>query len=173
MTLIHENAANISSLETNGEIQKQQKIQQTIIAPVDGIVKSINFHTLGGVIGQGQEVAELLPNNDLWMEIEIMNQDIGKVEIGQKVEVKLDAYNFQEYGKIEGTLTDISPDTIWSESKGWIYQGKISLSKEQIQGVEIQAGLEGTAEIKVDERRIIEFFLELIVEHFDGSLEIE
>ena len=32
--------------------------------------------------------------------------------------------------------------------------------------------LECTTEIKVGERKIIEFFMEPIVEHFDGSLEV-
>ena len=33
-------------------------------------------------------------------------------------------------------------------------------------------GMEGTAEVKVDERRILDFFLEPLVEHFDGSLKV-
>ena len=34
-------------------------------------------------------------------------------------------------------------------------------------------GMEGTAEVKVDERRILEFFLAPLVEYFDGSLKIK
>lgn len=38
--------------------------------------------------------------------------------------------------------------------------------------IQIGVGMECTTEIKVGERKIIEFFMEPIVEHFDGSLEV-
>lgn len=107
---------------------------------------------------------------------EILNQDIGCIQTGQETAIKLDAYNFQDYGKLEGVMVSISPDAIWDEQKGWIYQGKVSINldkfKQRNPGLEMTVGMEGTVEVKVDERRILDFFLEPIVEHFDGSLKV-
>ena len=38
--------------------------------------------------------------------------------------------------------------------------------------VPISSGMSGTAEIKLEERRVIEFFLEPVFEYFDNSLKV-
>ena len=52
----------------------------------------------------------------------------------------------------------------------------VSVDSEKFQqansDIEVAVGMEGTAEVKVKERRIVEFFLEPLVEHFDGSLKV-
>lgn len=91
--------------------------------------------------------------------------------------IKLDTFDFQEYGKLEGVVVFVSPDAVWNDLYGWVYKAKIAIDEEKFKqknpGIEIGVGMECTAEVKVDERRIIEFFLEPIVEHFDGSLKIK
>ena len=90
--------------------------------------------------------------------------------------MKMDAFNFQEYGKLEGVIAFVSPDAIFEENKGWIYKVKIAIDDtvfaEKNPEIQIGVGMECTTEIKVGERKIIEFFMEPLVEHFDGSLEV-
>lgn len=42
----------------------------------------------------------------------VQNRDIGFVKTGQRVAVKLEAFNFTDYGLIEGTVGNISRDAI-------------------------------------------------------------
>ena len=42
----------------------------------------------------------------------MQNKDIGFVKVGQRVAVKLEAFNFTDYGLIEGTVETISRDAI-------------------------------------------------------------
>lgn len=57
-----------------------------------------------------------------------------------------------------------------------MYPVKIAISKKSFyvnnKTVEITSGMSGTAEIKLDERPIIEFFFEPIFEYFDDSLKV-
>ncbi len=175
--LIRENQNNISTQEANQEIETVSLGEQVLVSPVDGVIKTLEVNTVGGVLTASQSVATVVPDNaQMLAEVEILNQDIGYVKPGQESAIKLDTYNFQDYGKLEGVIVSVSPDAIWDERRGWVYKGKISINSEKFRqrnlDAEVAVGMEGTAEVKVDERRILDFFLEPLVEHFDGSLKV-
>lgn len=133
-TLIRENERNISAQEANEKLQEVSVGEQMLVSPVDGVVKTLDVNTVGGVLAAGQEVATIVPEGtQMLAEIDILNQDIGNVQAGQECVIKLDAYNFQDYGKLEGKIVSVSPDAIWDDRKGWIYKGKIAINAEQFQ----------------------------------------
>lgn len=176
-SMIVQNQNSITTQRANQEIQKITIDEQTLISPVDGIIKTLEINTIGGVVASSQTVATVVPyDSQMIVEINVQNRDIGYIKNGQEVVIKLDTFDFQEYGKLEGTVVFISPDAIWDDTYGWIYKAKIAINEESFKQrnpyTEIGVGMQCTAEVKVDERRIIEFFLEPIVEHFDGSLKI-
>ncbi|MCM1105553.1 MAG: HlyD family efflux transporter periplasmic adaptor subunit [Blautia sp.] len=176
--LLVENENRISAQEGDYEKQQIYAEQQKIVAPVDGIIRTLDVNTKGAALTMAQPVAELLPDGgQMIVEVTVLNQDIGCIQVGQPVALKLDAYNFQEYGKLEGTIVSISPDALPDEQRGWVYQAKVEIDDEAFReknpDAEIGTGLECTAEVKIGERRIIDFFLEPIVEHFDGSLKVQ
>ncbi len=94
---------------------------------------------------------------------QILNKDIGFIHEGQPVRVKLEAYNFTDYGLIEGVVDNISRDAIQDENLGLVYNARIKLNKTTINigGVDqpIGPGLQVQAEIKTGERRIIDYLL--------------
>jgi len=176
--LIVENEIQINDSQSNLEIQTINMEQQTLVSPVDGIVKTLEVNTTGGVLTTAQTVATVVPDGaQMIIEADILNKDVGSVQIGQTVAIKLDALNFQKFGKVEGVIVAISPDAVLDQQKGWVYKAKIAIDeddfKERNPGMEIGIGMECTAEVKIGERRIIDFFLEPIVEHFDGSLKVQ
>ncbi len=176
--MIVANEQKISSLQADYEIQTIGLKQQVIVSPVDGIVKTLEINTVGGVLAAGQPVASIVPKDaQMIVEADIRNQDIGYVQPGQPVVMKLDTYNFQDYGKLEGTIVSISPDAVQDEQKGWVYKVKIAIdtaSYEELNPeIKVGVGMECTAEIKIGERKIIDFFLEPLTEHFDGSLKVK
>jgi len=176
--LIVENEIQINDSQSNLEIQTINMEQQTLVSPVDGIVKTLEVNTTGGVLTTAQTVATVVPDGaQMIIEADILNKDVGSVQIGQTVAIKLDALNFQKFGKVEGVIVAISPDAVLDQQKGWVYKAKIAIDeddfKERNPGMEIGIGMECTAEVKIGERRIIDSFLEPIVEHFDGSLKVQ
>lgn len=176
--LIVQNANSINSEEANQEIQKISVKEQTLVSPVNGVVRTMEINTIGGVVASTQTIATVVPDeSQMIIEINIQNKDIGYIQNGQEVVIKLDAFDFQEYGKLEGTVAYISPDAVWSDNQGWVYKAKIAIDEEKFKlknpEVQIGVGMECTAEVKVGKRRIIDFFLEPLVEHFDGSLKVK
>ncbi len=176
-SLIVQNTESINTHKSNKEIQMIGVNEQTLVSPVNGVVRTLEINTIGGVVASAQTIATIVPDDSqMIVEIDIHNKDIGYIQNGQEVVIKLDTFDFQEYGKVKGIVAYISPDAVWSDSQGWIYKAKIVINKDEFKSnnpsVEIGVGMQCTAEVKIGERRIIDFFLEPLVEHFDGSLKV-
>lgn len=84
-----------------------------IKAPLRGVVKNIRINTLGGVIGAGQDIMEIVPvEGPLLVEAYIRPQDVAFIKPNDQALVKLTAYDYSLYGGLEGVVTLISPDTL-------------------------------------------------------------
>jgi hemolysin D len=84
---------------------------QTLRAPIDGTVQQMHIATIGAVVTPAQQLLSVVPD-DSHIEIEAVleNRDVGFVEIGQQVELKIDAFPFTRYGLLRGKVTSIDRD---------------------------------------------------------------
>lgn len=166
----------IIELENNLVKAKQILAQTTITAPVDGTVLSLTVKTIGGVVNAGQQLAQIVPEKvPLYVDAALDNQDVGFVEPGQRVVVKVATYPFQRYGYLEGTVENISPDAIQDDKKSLIYKAKIKLNDEKSSKqnqLKLLPGMSVSAEITTGQRRIIEFFLDPLMTKADESLKV-
>lgn len=138
-----------------------------IVAPVDGRVGQLALHTVGGVVTEAQALLTVVPD-DVTLEVEawVSNKDIGFVMQNQRAEVKVETYNFQKYGTFDATVREVSPDAAKQTEKDTEYKYRVllSLDRSSVKMVEREAqlapGMAATAEIKIRQKRIIEFFLD-------------
>lgn len=136
----------------------------TIKAPVRGIVKGLNVHTVGGVIEPGQVLMELVPmQNKLEVEAMLSPRHIGRLQPGQPVKIKVSAYDFSRYGNLGGTLKKISASTFQNENKESFYKARIALSQNYI-GQDpsrnlVLPGMTVDATIVTGEKTILQYLL--------------
>ncbi len=171
------NNQQLEDYKTDLQLRTNESNYQVLTSPTDGTIQSVAVTTIGGVVTSAQPLVSIVPQNaELVIEADVLNRDIGYVFNGQDVSVKLDTFSFQKYGTVNGRIIYVSPTAVEDERKGLIYKIKVEIDKTSfnINGVDtpISPGMSGTAEIKIEERRIIEFFLEPIFEYFDDSLKI-
>ena len=111
---------------------------------------------------------------DLVVEAMVLNKDIGFLQEGQSVAVKVDTFNFTKYGLISGTLQSLSDDAIQDENLGLIYSARVHLDQDHlmVEGnrVRLSPGMSVTTEVKTGTRRIIEFFLAPLLRYQQESL---
>lgn len=141
----------------------------TIVAPTAGRVYNLAVHTVGGIVTDAQPLMQIVPDDvPLVFEVYVENKDIGFVKIGMPVEVKVDSFNFQKYGMIDGKVTEIGADSYKEPSDVETYNkfrvvvtptGKNSID---VMGEEVplSVGMSVNAEIKIKEKRIVDFFLD-------------
>ena len=143
----------------------QKSRQATIVSPVDGRVAQLAVHTMGGVVKAAQSLMVIVPEGTrLEVEAWAANKDIGFLRVGQVAEVKIETFNFQRYGTINATLTDISADAKEDKTRGNVYRVVLQLERQDVEvagrNAPLSPGMTATAEIKIREKRIIEFFLD-------------
>ncbi len=156
-------------LALKAELDKAQKAldMKKLVSPVDGLVQGIGNNTLGGVVTPAQPIMSIVPEDTpLVLEAFVLNRDIGFIEMGQEVEVKLDTFSFQKYGSLKGEILNIGADAVEREGMGYVYKILVAFHDTSLEVgnrvVSISPGLTATAEIKLEKRRIIEFFIPAI-----------
>lgn len=153
---------------------QQRNALQRLTAPVSGVVQQLSVHTVGGVVTPAQILMTIVPTDaEIYVEALFQNKDIGFIEPGQSVEVKIDAFPFTQHGAIEGTLTMLSQDAVEQEGAGWVFPARITLHRSSIsvhgRSVGLTAGMSVGAEVSTGQRHIIEFVLAPLVKHFSES----
>ncbi|WP_300302447.1 HlyD family type I secretion periplasmic adaptor subunit [Ferrovibrio sp.] len=171
----NETMRKVSSLEEEVLKAEQRHDLQTLAAPLDGVVQQLAIHTIGGVVTPAQPLLAIVPDGDgLEAEIMLQNRDIGFIQPGQGVEIKLETFLFTKYGTIPGRVASVSRDAVPDEKRGLIYPARISLDRAWIdvdgQRFVLGAGMALTAEIKTDQRRFIDYLLSPIMRYRDESM---
>lgn len=135
-----------------------------IKASVRGIVKGLKAHTLGGVIPPGGVVAELVPlEKELIVEARISTRDIGHVQVGLPVRVKVVTYDFARYGGITGELRDISASTFLDEQGEPYYKGIVALDRSYVgydpERNRVLPGMTVQADINTGKKTLLQYLL--------------
>ena len=85
---------------------KDELGRRVVVSPIDGIVKKVWVHTIGGVVQPGMDLVEVVPSNEtLVVEAELPVSDVGLVQLNQKVKVRLAGAISVEYDVITVLLT--------------------------------------------------------------------
>ncbi len=148
---------------------------QSLTAPVDGVVQQLAVHTLGAVVQPADPLLVVVPGEgELIVEALILNKDVGFVEEGDSVEVKLEAFPFTKYGVIDGLLENISNDAIEDETLGLVYRATVKFDRQTIRvegkDIALSPGMAATVEVKTGKRRIIEYLLSPLLRYRDEAL---
>ena len=169
---------------------------QTLRAPIDGTVQQIHIASVGAVVTPAQQLLSVVPD-DSQIEIEAVleNRDVGFVEVGQPVELKIDAFPFTRYGLLRGKVISIDRDA----EAAPVNQSNVAGAERQADEIDrVQAserlrytvhiaivsgdfnvdgraapllpGMSAKAEILTGKRRIIDFLLAPLREHAHDAL---
>ncbi len=142
--------ANIENAIANWELDFQIK------APIDGTITYLQSLSQNEFVTSGKELFAIVPNNQDYIgQIKIQQAGYGKIEVGQKVRIKLDNFPYQEYGQLDGAVKEISviPNEESYLVKVTLLEGvKSSYNKELTYTPEMA----GTAEIITKDLRLME-----------------
>jgi hemolysin D len=141
-------------------------------APQAGIVKDVATTSKGAVVQPGMVLLTLVPKGEqLLAEVQVKNEDVGFVEAGQQVRIKVAAYPFQKYGLIEGRIQTLAPDAQSNNNPGQLtspgYKVLVNLETQFLESLNgetsrrkgLEAGMQVVAEIHQGRRTIMEYLL--------------
>jgi len=155
--------------------QAQQTIKyQKITAPIDGVVFDLKARP--GFVPQPSQAEALLKivpdgcptqikdaaKGCLVAEVDVTNQDIGFVRVGQKTDIRIDSFSYSEYGDIKGEVISIGSDALPPDENHRFYRFpvRVSLSSQELvlkdkSTLPLQSGMSVSVNIKVNENRTV------------------
>lgn len=156
-----------------------------LTAAQDGVVLEVAKLSKGSVVKAAEPLITLVPlSNALMAEVDIKARDIGRIHVGQKVRIKLDAWPFQRYGTLQGKVAVISADAFVGNngavdgdavSNGqMVYRARIEITDTHLRYVpenfSLIPGLTLGAEINVGTRRAIRYLFDPLVRVLDETM---
>jgi HlyD family secretion protein len=148
-------------------------------APRAGVVLEVARRAPGSVVREGDALVTLVPSDvPLIAEISLKSADIGRLHSGDPAVLKVDSFPWRRYGRLPGTLRAISRESYPANEtmaiSSALHRGQIVLDPEAIAALPPEMtlipGMTLSAEIKVGERTVLEFFLEPILRGLRESL---
>ncbi|HSE58969.1 MAG TPA: HlyD family type I secretion periplasmic adaptor subunit, partial [Nitrospiraceae bacterium] len=176
--------AELSAAETKAVSLAQQVVKagqkaelQTLVSPIDGVVQQLVVHTVGGVVTPAQSLLIVVPqDHPVEVEAQVENKDVGFVQEGQEVEIKIETFPFTIYGTVPGKVLSVSDDAVPldKEKGGLVYATRVSMDRAtmQVEGkpVHLSPGMAVTVEIKTGRRRVMEYLLSPLLKSVKESL---
>ncbi|OQX73339.1 MAG: hypothetical protein B6D59_06040 [Campylobacteraceae bacterium 4484_4] len=168
----------IAGLSAEIETYEYRKQKQVLASPVDGVVGKLAVNTIGAVVTPAQALVTIVPKDvPIQLKAKVMNKDIGFVKVGMEAKIKIDAYNFQRYGLIDGNVTKIGATAIEDKNLGMIYEVFVEPKQTwlEVEGEKryLIPGMMATTELKVGERRIIEFFVYPLIKYYKEGISVQ
>jgi epimerase transport system membrane fusion protein len=135
----------------------------TIVAPDTGLVNGMQVHTIGGVVGAGAPIAEIVPESDeLIVEAKVNPIDIDRVSEGQEARIRFSTFGSRA-PTIFGTLMNLSADTIPNETTGASYYlARVEVNSDSIEelgDLALMPGMPAEIYINTGSRTLIQYLL--------------
>jgi adhesin transport system membrane fusion protein len=150
--------------------EASDRVRRTEIrSPIDGIVKNMRFHTIGGVVRPGEPILEIVPVGDaLVIEARLSPVDRGYVQAGQKAVVKISTYDFVRYGGLDGTVERIAADTNTDPASGQPFYVVIVRTDKTYLGaahgeLPITPGMQATVDIHTGSRSVLSYLVKPVL----------
>jgi multidrug resistance efflux pump len=142
-------------------------------APCAGVVTTRPVK-VGDLLEAGKPVLEIAEQRGFRFEVTVASEDIGDLSVGMPARMKLDAYDYQRYGTLDGVVEFIAVDsTVLEGQVASAFLVRIRVDSEEIGRGEfhgrVKLGMTGQAEMATAQ----ESLLSLLVKRIRRSVRLE
>ncbi len=145
----------------------EQRARAVIASPIDGVIQNLSYHTIGGVVGPGDAIMEIVPSRErLLIEARLNPRDVGHVEVGQRAVAKISTYDFVRYGGLEGTVVNIAADADTDERGRHYFRVVVETGDSTLgdgEELPIIPGMQATVDIHTGEKRVIDYLVQPVL----------
>ncbi len=153
----------------------EDTLQRTEIrAPVAGIVVGLQVHTVGGVVGAGGTIAEIVPQKEtLIIEAQVRPEDIDVVHPGLPAQISLQSLD-RRMSTLDGTVTHVSADRLNDpQTKLPYYEALVSIDPESLEatvGAVLYPGMPAIVMIATGKRTALGYLVSPITDFMGRAM---
>lgn len=172
-----------SELETKIAVNQQtmrgaeaRQQRNEVRAPANGIVNDVQITTVGGFVGPGDKLMQVVPVGDkLLIEAKIKPGDIAFIKVGDPAVVKVTAYDFSIYGGLKGKVQQISADSVYDDVARETYytvvvETDVAYIEKHGQRLPIVPGMICDVEIITGRKSILDYLLKPVAKAFGEAM---
>jgi len=154
-----------------GEVEQEQRKsgdaakRQVVVAPVSGEIIDLKFTSPGAVVGAGDTIADIVPQDtQLMVEARVRPEDIANVHQGQHARVKFTALKYRNSAIVDGKVTYVSGDRLVERQSGQPYYSAQILADAKalaaIGDFKLQAGMPAEVYIQGTRQTALQYLAE-------------
>jgi adhesin transport system membrane fusion protein len=148
--------------------------QTALYSPIEGIVKNLRQHTIGGVVQPGEAIMEVVPAQDtLVIETKLSPIDVGYVRVGQNADVKILTYDFLRYGSLPGLVKNVAADTSTDLRGDPYFRVEIETERNYLGkdsgSLPITPGMQAEINIKTGTRSVFNFLISPVLKTWHAA----
>lgn len=144
-----------------------------VTAPQDGAVQNLRFRTIGGAIGAGEGIVDIVPGQEtLLVEARVEPRDIDIVHVGAETRVRLTAFNSRLVPPLPATVTYVAADQSVDDKTGYAYfivRSELSAPDVRAAHATLYPGMPAEVVIVNGRRRAIDYLVAPITESFNRA----
>jgi multidrug resistance efflux pump len=150
----------------NGTLQKinVEAKNYIIIAPLTGTVENFSGIQVGSFLNASQPIATISATDQLIVESTVSPNDIGLIQKNQKVKFQIDAFNYNQWGLLEGKVIDIDRNiTIQGEQAFFKVRCALNSTAMQLQSgykTQISKGMTLTTRYMITRRSLYDLLFD-------------
>lgn len=157
-------------------VEKQKRTE--IKAPVSGIVHELAIFTIGGVIGPGNEVMQIIPQNiGFEVEANVEPKFVDELYSGQLATLRFSAFNQRITPELNGTVKGVSPNAIVNEQTGAsFYKIRLTVSNSDLvllESLPLVPGMPVEIFIKTRERTALNYMIKPLMDQINRAFREE
>jgi epimerase transport system membrane fusion protein len=146
-----------------------------ILAPSAGMVIDLKVHTVGGVIGPGTSILDIVPKGEeLIVEAEVATVDIDSVSIGMPADIRFSAFKSGTTPVIDGEVISLSADSLVNENTGMPYYlarvKVVAEGRKKLGDLKLLPGMPAEVLINTGSRTLVEYLLQPATNAFARSM---
>lgn len=160
---ISENQAQLATVSERLRASEFVLSRTVIRSPLAGTVVQLRHHTIGGVIGAGEPILDLVPaGEELIVQAQVSPNDIDVVHQGLEARVHFSAFKQRNLPQIHGHVRKVSADSITDQAtRASYYLAEVVVPLESIQKLDrnlvLAPGMQAEVMIVTGERSLLSY----------------
>jgi HlyD family secretion protein/adhesin transport system membrane fusion protein len=164
--------------DENAHLVEKLILQQEALvvrATASGVLKGMEVASVGGLVDPAITITKIVPTNEqLLVNVRIDPENIGRLSEGSLARLRISAYDFEQFGTIDGTVTQISAASFIDETGRRYYTAKIVPDRLFIGSgatrYPIAVGMSVDAQIVTGTRTVMQYLLQPVIRAMSSAM---
>lgn len=158
--------SSIADQKSNLVYMEDELNKLMIVSPIEGTISNVfNVKQSLQIVNKGDLITIIAPKKEkFYAKIILDEKNLAYIKKGQEINLKLDAYNYYQFGAIKGSITYISP----SDVEKTFYC--IAKMQKYNSNIHLKAGYVMKGEIIIEKMSLFQYIIKKLFNKIDNSI---